>query len=79
MAQNGNRSRASVRHANGKTETQQGGFLFFAGRTPTPTPGSVVSVPTKPDRPPRDNISLIAAIATMLAGTATVIVALIKL
>jgi protein involved in polysaccharide export with SLBB domain len=79
VAQNGNRDRASVRHANGKTETQQGGFLFFAGRAPTPTPGSVVSVPIKPDRPPRDNLTVFATIATMLASTATIIIALIKL
>ncbi len=78
VAQNGNRGRASVRHANGKTETRQGGFLFFAGHSPTPTPGSVVSVPVKPDRPPRDNMSIIAAIATMLASTATIIIALVR-
>jgi polysaccharide export outer membrane protein len=79
VAQNGDRGRTSVRHANGKTETQQGGFLFFAGHAPAPTPGSVVSVPTKPDRPPRDNLSFIATIAAMLASTATVLIALIKL
>jgi polysaccharide biosynthesis/export protein len=79
VARNGDRGHASVRHANGKTETQQGGFLFFAGHSPVPTPGSVVSVPIKPERPPRDNLTVFATIATMLASTATIIIALIKL
>lgn len=78
VAENGNRGRARVRQANGKTETRRGGFLFFSGKDPEPEPGATVSVPVKPERPPRDNTTFIAAIATMLASTASVLVALLR-
>jgi protein involved in polysaccharide export with SLBB domain len=78
LAVNGNRSRASVRQANGKVETARGGFLFFGGRDPTPTPGSVVSIPVKPERPYRDNTTFFAAMASMIASTATILVALLR-
>ncbi len=78
LAVNANRGRTSVRQANGKIETRHGGFLFFSGRDPEPTPGSTVSVPAKPERPYRDNTTLIAAIASMIASTASVLVALFR-
>lgn len=78
LAENGNRGRTRVRQANGKTETRRGGFLFFSGKDPEPEPGATVSVPVKPVRPPRDNTTLIAAIATMLASTASVLVVLLR-
>jgi protein involved in polysaccharide export with SLBB domain len=78
LAANGNRGRASVRQANGRIETRRGGFLFFSGRDPEPTPGSTISVPVKPERPYRDNTTLIAAIASMIASTASVLVALFR-
>lgn len=78
VRENGNRDRTSVRQANGRTETRRGGFLFLAGSDPTPMPGATVTVPFKPDRPTRDTTTLIAAIATMIASTASVLVALIR-
>jgi protein involved in polysaccharide export with SLBB domain len=78
LAANANRGRTSVRQANGKIETRHGGFLFFSGRDPEPTPGSTISVPVKPERPYRDNTTLIAAIASMIASTASVLVALFR-
>lgn len=78
VAENGNRGRTSVRQANGRTETRRGGFLFLAGSDPVPLPGATVTVPIKPERPTRDTTTLIAAIATMIASTASVLVALLR-
>ncbi len=74
----GDQSHASVRHANGHIETRRGGFLFFGGHTPSPQPGSAVFVPLKEERPARDNSTIVAALASMIASTATILVALLR-
>lgn len=78
LADRANWGRAHVTFANGSVETRSGGFLFFGGRDPKPNPGSVVTVPFKPERVERDNSTFLAAMATMIASTATIIVALLR-
>jgi polysaccharide export outer membrane protein len=75
MAQNAHGSQASVQQANGETETRRDGFLFF-NSDPKPSPGSLVFVPTKPVEEYRDRTAMFAAIASMIASTATIVIAL---
>jgi protein involved in polysaccharide export with SLBB domain len=76
LAEHGNGDRASVQQANGEIETRRSGFLFFGGSNPKPTPGSTVFVPVKPAEEYRDRTGLYVAISSMLASTATIIIAL---
>ena len=63
---------------NGKTEVHRKGFLFFGGAVPMPQPGSTVLVPTKEVKPYRDNTSLLVALASVIASTATIIISLLR-
>ncbi len=72
----GDRGRALVRQANGKTLAHRGGFLFFGGVNPTPNPGSTVVVPEKEVKPYKDNTGLWIALASVIASFTTVIVVL---
>ncbi len=77
-ATDGDRGRALVRLANGKTEAHRGGFLFFGGNSPVPDPGSTVVVPVKEPKPYRDNTGLYVAMASIIASTATIIITLLQ-
>jgi protein involved in polysaccharide export with SLBB domain len=72
----GDRGRAVVTQANGKAQAHRGGFLFFGGSDPVPNPGATVTVPLKEVKPPRDNTTLYVALASIIASTATIIIAL---
>lgn len=78
LAPNAQASQASVRQANGQVVTRRRGFLFIGVRDPVPTPGSTVTVPVKPERPARDNVALMAALASVIASTATIVIALVR-
>ena len=78
FARNADRSQVSVRQANGRIETRRGGFLFLGGHAPKPSPGSTVTVPIRLERPSRDNTTLVAALASIFASTATIVVALVR-
>ena len=79
FAPNADRSQTSVRQANGRVETRRGGFLFFGHRDPKPMPGATITVPVRLERPSRDNTTLIAALASVFASTATIVLALVRL
>ncbi len=76
LAENGNGDRASVQQANGEIETRRGGFLFFGGNDPKPAAGATVFVPVKPVQEFRDRTGLYVALASVLASTATIVIAL---
>jgi polysaccharide export outer membrane protein len=76
VSENGNGDRASVQQANGEIETRRGGFLFFGGNNPEPAAGATVFVPVKPVQEFRDRTGLYVALASVLASTATIIIAL---
>jgi hypothetical protein len=78
LAQNGDGGRASVRQANGEVETRRGGFLIFGGRDPKATAGATILVPSKPPEEYRDRTGLYAALASMIASTATIMIALTR-
>jgi protein involved in polysaccharide export with SLBB domain len=72
----GDDGRSLVRQANGQTIAKRGGFLFFGGTNPEPNPGGTVIVPLKEIKPPHDNTGTWLAIASIIASTATIIIAL---
>lgn len=76
LAQNGDGDRASVRQANGHVESRGGGFLFFGHSQPGVTAGATILVPVKPPEEFHDRTALFAAFASMIASTATIIIAL---
>ena len=79
LAHNGDGGRASVRQANGQVQTRgTGGFLFFGGSDPKATAGATILVPTRPEDVYHDRTGLIAAIASIIASTATIAIALKK-
>ncbi|MGH7711303.1 MAG: SLBB domain-containing protein, partial [Gemmatimonadaceae bacterium] len=78
LTANANGGQASVRQANGQVITRRRGFLFLGRSDPEPSPGSTVTVPEKPDRPARDNITLITALASLIASSATIVIALVR-
>lgn len=78
LTPNANGSQASVRQANGQVLTRRRGLLFVGRSDPQPTPGSTVTVPEKPERPARDNITLLTALASVIASSATIIIALTR-
>jgi protein involved in polysaccharide export with SLBB domain len=78
LAANADGGQASVRQANGQVVTRRRGFLFFGRSDPHPSPGSTVTVPEKPDRPARDNITLLTALASVIASSATIVIALVR-
>lgn len=77
-ALNGDRGRAIVHQANGKTQAHRKGFLFFGGANPKPQPGSTVLVPAKEVKPYRDNTGLLVALASVIASTASIIISLVR-
>ena len=76
-AEDADKSRTRVRYANGEVRTRGGKFLFFGGRVPDPDPGSVITVPTEPDRAGGFRIAEFVGIFTSLVtATATIIIAI---
>ncbi len=65
------RARVSVRYANGSAQVVRQ-HLFFITR-PSPGPGSVVTVPTKPEGEPLDVTVLMGSIAQILAATVAIV------
>jgi protein involved in polysaccharide export with SLBB domain len=65
------RARVSVRYANGSARVTRK-HLFFSS-SPEPRPGSVVTVPAKPEGEPLDVTRLMGSIAQMLAATVAII------
>jgi polysaccharide export outer membrane protein len=72
----GDRGRAVVTQPNGLAQVRRGGFLFFKGSAPKPNPGASVTVPLKEVKPYHDNTGMWLAIASVIASTATIIIAL---
>jgi polysaccharide export outer membrane protein len=68
--------RASVRQPDGEVETKGRGFLFVGGGEPDPGPGAEVYVPILPEQPYRDKTALYALLASVIASTATIVIAL---
>jgi len=73
---NADGKRASVRQPDGEVETKGRGFLFFGGSEPEPGPGAEVFVPSLPEEPYRDKTALYALLASVIASTATIVIAL---
>lgn len=71
-ARNADKGRVSVRYANGSARVK-GRFLLFSS-SPTPGPGSMVTVPIKPEREPLSVTQLLASVAQILASTVAIIV-----
>jgi protein involved in polysaccharide export with SLBB domain len=74
-ARNADKGRVSVRYANGSARVK-GKFLLFSS-SPTPGPGSTVTVPSKPEGVPFNLGSFLASIAQIVAS-AVAIVAIAK-
>jgi protein involved in polysaccharide export with SLBB domain len=70
------KGRARVQLANGEVLVRGGRFLFFGGGLPEADPGSVITVPVKPQKPPGPgSFELITVLGGLIAATATVILA----
>lgn len=69
---NADEGRVSVRYANGDTRVKSK-FLFFSS-SPTPGPGSTVSVPVKPEGAPFNVTQFVASVAQILASTVAIVV-----
>jgi protein involved in polysaccharide export with SLBB domain len=70
--------RASVRQPDGEVQTRSGKFLIFGGGEPNPGPGAEVFVPLLPEQPFRDKTGLYALLASIIASSATIVIALTR-
>ena len=61
-----------MRYANGSAKVKSGHFLFFGGSSPTPEPGSVVTVPVTPEPHPLKVTQFLRTLAQVLASTAAI-------
>jgi protein involved in polysaccharide export with SLBB domain len=77
-ARNVDKSRTSVGYANGSAKIKGHHFLFF-GSSPTPGPGSTVTVPTAPEGRPFDVTPFVGSLAQILASTVAILVVSTKL
>jgi len=71
-AMNADKGRASVRYANGSARVKSR-FLFF-GSSPTPGPGSTVTVPLAREREPFNVTQFVGTLAQVLASTVAIVV-----
>jgi hypothetical protein len=71
-ARNADKGRVSVRYADGSARVRSK-FLFFSS-SPAPGPGSVVTVPEKPEGEPFNVTQFFASVAQILAATVTIVV-----
>ncbi len=62
----------SVRYADGSARVKRK-FLFF-GSTPKPGPGSVVTVPSKPEGEPLDTTAFFGSVAQIVASMVAIVV-----
>lgn len=76
-AQNADKSKVSVRYANGSARTRSK-FLFFSSY-PSPGPGSVVTVPLKQPGPPFDVTAFLGNLAQVLASSVAIVLLATKL
>jgi polysaccharide export outer membrane protein len=76
FAENADKGRTVVRFANGSARNRSK-FLFFTS-WPKPGPGSDIFVPTRAPREGTNWLPVVAAIASMLASTASVMIALTR-
>jgi polysaccharide export outer membrane protein len=76
FAHNADEDRASVRQPDGEVQSKGNGFLFIHGGEPDPGPGGEVFVPTLPEQPYRDKTGLYALLASIIASSATIVIAL---
>jgi hypothetical protein len=74
FAESADPGRTVVRQANGSARTR-GKFLFWSS-WPTPGPGAEVFVPARVPKPAGNWLPAFAAIASILASTASVVIAL---
>ena len=77
-ARNADEGRTSVRYANGEVRTKKKSLIFFSS-SPSPNPGADVFVPEKEPREPMNwaqVIGITATLASVLASTVAIIVAL---
>jgi polysaccharide export outer membrane protein len=72
-ARNADKGRVRVEYANGAVEVKRRRLLFFVS-SPTPGPGSVVTVPAKPEGEPVNATQLFGNIAQVLAATVAMVV-----
>jgi hypothetical protein len=68
---NADKGRVGVRCANGSVGTV-GGFLFFHS-APTPGPGSVIVVPSRPEREPLSITTLLGDVAQIVAASVVIV------
>jgi len=76
VTENGDKGRTVVRYANGSARNR-GKFLFWS-HWPEPGPGSDVYVPTKTPREATNWVPVLAAVASILASTASVVIAVTR-
>jgi protein involved in polysaccharide export with SLBB domain len=72
-ARNADKGRVHVRYANGAARVKSK-FLFFTAFTPEPGPGSVITVPVKPEGEPFKPTEFFGAVAQILASTVAILV-----
>ncbi len=72
-AHNADKGRVRVEYANGAVKVKRRWLLFFTS-SPTPGPGSVITVPAKPEREPVNATQLFGNIAQILAATVAMVV-----
>lgn len=72
LTRNADGAKISVRFADGSARTGHK-FLFFSRSWPKPGPGSVVTVPSKPERQPQNAAQFLAAMAQVLASTVAIL------
>jgi hypothetical protein len=77
FARNADKGRTAVKYANGSAKTRSK-FLFFSS-WPAPDPGSEIFVPVKPEKEGTNWLPVLASIVSMLASSAAIVVAVIKL
>jgi protein involved in polysaccharide export with SLBB domain len=74
FAERGDQGRTVVRQANGSARTRSK-FLFWSS-WPEPGPGAEVFVPAKAPKEPANWLPVLAAVASILASTASVVIAI---
>lgn len=71
FARKADKGRVSVRYANGSARVKSR-FLLFSS-SPTPGPGSTVSVPSKPEGEPFNVASFLASMAQIVASAVAIV------
>jgi polysaccharide biosynthesis/export protein len=77
-ASDADRSRVRIRFANGEVASRGPKFLIFGGGIPDPDPGSTITVPVAPPRPPGISVGTMFGILTSVATAAATVVIAVK-